>query len=855
MIPLPIDPLIPQVIQSLRTTRSLVLVAPPGAGKTTRIAPAILRAELLSSDHPTLIMLQPRRVAARAAAQRIADEQRWTLGGRVGYHIRFDRTFSPSTRLRILTEGILTRQLVEDPFLTGIGAVLLDEFHERSLHSDLALALLREIQQSVRPDLILLVMSATMDAGPVSQFLNNCPILHAQGRIYPIDIRHDLHSHPINRAQLSGRIAAVLEQALEPPAEDPGDILIFLPGVGEICRTIQHLQPMADARNFLLLPLHGSLSPEDQQRALVPADRRKVICATNIAETSLTIEGVRTVIDSGLCRIAGYDPACGMDRLVPHRISKASATQRAGRAGRTAPGRCFRLWSAKDHHTLSDYETPEIQRVDLAYTVLSLHAWGINNPANFGWYEPPPPATLAAAEKLLVMLGALQFHNNTASITPLGRQLLSLPLHPRLARLLIAAAQADFLHQGASLAALLSEKDILRPPAEGSPPPHARAPLTRGDSDLLLRLPWLDHPQSAPVELDRMTLRQVRRIRDELLRLARRLPAAQSSQSDSLPRLLLQAYADRVCRRRSAGSDTALMVGGVGVRLSPESIVRDAEFFIALDARQDQHSPTRESIVRLASAIDPQWLYDLFPPAIRRVRQAVYDPQRDRVVGLGQTFYHDLLLQQDADAPVDAGQAAQLLAQAARPQAIQIFDDNPAARRLLDRIDFVRQHMPEHPWPTFDSSTLADLLATIAHGRRSLRQLRDAPLASLIQAKLPYPLDRLLDQHAPDTLAVPTGNRIRLAYSQNQAPVLAVRLQELFGLADTPRVAAGRVPVLLHLLAPNYRPVQITTDLKSFWSDAYFQVRKDLRAQYPKHSWPENPLTAPPQAKGSRRPL
>lgn len=850
MLALPIDPLVPQIIESLRSNRGLVLVAPPGAGKTTRVPPAILEAGLLSKEHPTLLMLQPRRIAARASAQRIADERHWTLGKQVGYHIRFDRKFSAETNLRVLTEGILTRQLVDDPFLAGIGAVVLDEFHERSLHSDLALALLREIQQSVRPDLILLVMSATLDARPVAQFLNGCPILQAQGRTYPVEIEFDPRSHPINRSQLPQRIAGVLEQVLDRSSEDPGDILVFLPGVDEIRRTLHHLEPLADQHDLLLLPLHGSLSAEDQRLPLLPSRRRKVILSTNIAETSLTIDGVRTVIDSGLARIADYDPARGLDRLVLRRISKASATQRAGRAGRTAPGRCFRLWSAKDHNALADYEIPEIQRVDLASTVLTLHAWGINNPAGFGWYEPPPAATLASADKLLEMLGALQIRNDSASITPLGRRLLSLPLHPRLARLLLAAAEADLLRQGASLAAILSEKDFLRPPAETT----QRIPLTRGDSDLLLRLQWLDHPQSAMVDLDRMALRQVGRIRDELLRLARRLPAAGRSEHESLLRLLLAAYGDRVCRRRSAGLETALMVGGVGVRLSPESIVRDSEFFIALDARQDQRSVGGESVVRLASAVEPEWLEELYPAAIRRVRQAVYDPQRDRIVGMGQTFYHDLLIRQDADATVDAELAGQILAQVARPLAVEIFQDNQAARRLLARIDFLRRQMPEHPWPVLDENTLADLLVTITPGKRTLQQLREAPIVSLIQSQLPYPLDRLLEEHAPDALAVPTGNRIRLEYTLNQPPILAVRLQELFGMADTPRLAAGRVAVLLHLLAPNYRPVQITTDLRSFWSDAYFKVRKDLRAQYPKHSWPEDPLTAQPQAKGSRRP-
>ncbi|MDB5298999.1 MAG: ATP-dependent helicase HrpB, partial [Phycisphaerales bacterium] len=566
MTPLPIDSHLPEIVQRVREARSLVLVAPPGAGKTTRVPPAILGAGLLSADHPNLVMLQPRRVAARASAQRIADENGWSLGREVGYHIRFEKRLGPETRLRVVTEGILSRQLLEDPFLEGTGAVLLDEFHERSLHTDLSIAMLREIRQTVRDDLILIVMSATLEAEPVAKFLGDCPIIRTEGRTYPIEITY-AHAAPAGRTQeLPDRVADALSDVLASagpdatdspspisasprrpaPASaspssplsasprprvptsslptspnDPGDILIFLPGAEEIRRTMQRLESTAQREDLLLLPLHGSLTGDEQFAALRPADKRKVILATNIAETSLTIEGVRTVIDSGLARVAGYDPQRGLDRLELMRISKASATQRAGRAGRTAPGRCVRLWSQQEDRAMPDFELPEIKRVDLCGTVLALHAWGKTDPRAFGWYEAPPEETLAGAERLLAMLGALTGEVD-GRITPIGRRLLSLPVHPRLGRLLLAAAEQDLLAQGAAIAALLSEKDILR--ASAYDPSAMFRPAVQASSDLLIRLDLLARAEqdrfgagARSLGVDTGAARQVARVRDELL--------------------------------------------------------------------------------------------------------------------------------------------------------------------------------------------------------------------------------------------------------------------------------------------------------------------------------------------------
>jgi ATP-dependent helicase HrpB len=848
MIALPIDESLPAIASALKSARSLVIVAEPGAGKTTRVPPALLRGGLLGKEHPNLVMLQPRRVAARAAAQRIADENHWTLGDEVGYHVRFDKRLRAHTPLRVLTEGILTRQMLDDPFLDRVGGVILDEFHERSIHVDLAVAMLREMQQTVRPDLLIVIMSATLAAEAASEYLGNCPIIRVPGRAFPVEVEYEPHA----TAPVVGRVVAAVQREL---TESQGDILVFLPGAEEIRRAMHQLESAAERSGAILLPLHGSLPTEEQTLPLRPAKQRKIILATNIAETSLTIDGVKIVIDSGLARVPAFDARRGLDRLELTRISKASATQRSGRAGRTGPGRCIRLWSAKEHAALDDFESPEISRVDLSALVLDLHAWGKPHPFQFGWFEAPPAAAVESAQRLLQMLGAVE----GAELTALGKKLMRLPAHPRIGRLLLAAAEAGCPDEGATLAALLSERDIRRP---GDQHFGDRRPATLGPSDVLLRIDDLAEAERDRFgahlrdrRIDPIMARQVAKSRDEFRRLARRLcdrkPSAPSQ--ETLLRLLLLPYPDRVCRRREGDRAAAAMVGGGGVRLAPESVVRQAEFFLALDARHDPRSASREAVVQLASEIDVRWLHEVFPHSIRKEREYVFDAERQRVVALGKMQYQDLVLALDSDAPVDATQAGKVLGEALRPRAIEIFHQDKPSASILARMALLRKHMPEHPWPLFDEAELGDILLERCDRKRSVEELMRSGLADGLRARLHYPVDRLLNEYAPETLSVPTGNNISLDYSMNQAPILAVRLQEIFGWTQTPRIAGGRVPVLLHLLGPNFRPVQITDDLQSFWSGTYFQVRKDLKVRYPRHSWPDDPLSATPQAKGKRR--
>ena len=853
---LPIDSSMPDIIEQL-AKRSLVLVAPPGSGKTTRVPPALLRSGLLSADYPSVVVLQPRRVAARSSAARIADEQGWTLGEEVGYQIRFDRRLCERTRLRFLTEGVLTRQLLADPFLEGVGAVILDEFHERNLNSDLALALLRQVRREVRPDLLLVVMSATLDPLPVSAYLDGCPIARVDGGLHEVSVQY----RPVTRPADAALIGPLIEQRLS-EKRDSGHVLVFLPGFGEIRRLARRLEPAAASAGALVLPLHGSLSAEEQDRALSPSERRKIILSTNVAETSLTIDGVTAVIDSGLARIVRYDGARGIDRWETCRISRASADQRAGRAGRTAPGTCIRLWSERDHRGRAEFEQPEIHRVDLSGAVLMLHAWGVRDPVKFDWFEAPKAERVAEAERLLRLLGGID--GDPPRITPQGHAMLASPVHPRLARLLVAARACDRAREGAAIAALLSEKDISlsesRKPIESE---GGRRLATGSESDILDRLDLLAEAEAARFapslrsrRIDPAAARQVARLRDDLIeRRSDRTYKANSRHRDTddeLLKCILLAYPDRVVKRRGLPG-TGVMVGGRGVCLGPESVVRDADLFVAIDAREVRRAGVLEANVTLASMVRLEWLEELFPAHVRHERQTRYDEPKRRVVSTNQLWYHDLLLREDVIASTESVLAGSHLARALRPRAASFFRTNPVAAHWLSRVDLLQRFVPELNWPDFSDQVFQELLETICAGKSRLDEAERTDLVPYLQSRLTAAQLRELQESAPQMLLLPSGRQARLAYELGRAPVLSVRLQELFGWTETPRLARGRVPVLLHLLGPNNRPVQITDDLKSFWTTTYHQVRKDLRRRYPKHAWPEDPLQGQ-AAKPPKRP-
>ena len=842
-LPLPIDDVLPQVVAALRQSPCAVLRAPPGAGKTTRVPPALLDAEF--AERGKILVLQPRRVAARATAARMASERGTRLGEEVGYQVRFDSRTSSRTKIEVITEGILLRMLHEQPFLEGIAAIIFDEFHERSLSSDLALGMVRQIQQSVRPDLKVLVMSATLAAEPIAAYLRGCPVVESAGRMFPVAIRYlpSLDKRPIEELALVG-----VEQVLK---ESAGDVLVFLPGVGEIRKAAARLEGLAEEQNLAVMELYGDLPADQQDAVLSPSSRRKVILATNVAETSLTIEGVTAVLDSGLARIQRHDEQTGLDRLEIASISKASADQRAGRAGRTQSGICLRLWPEAAHRHRAEYETPEIHRVDLAVAVLQLAAWIEPDYRTFPWFEAPEPTALARAENLLTMLGALDH----GTITPLGRELAALPVHPRIARLLMEGQRLGAVEEAALVAAMLSERD----PFFRSGGPQRRPASHSSPSDVLDRLHALQEFESSGIAdtssgaINRQGAKQIFKVREQLLSLLERLDRNRGSrqQHDSVDeavlRAILAAYPDRVARRRETGSKRAVMVGGRGVRLADESAVLESELFVCVNV----DGASGEALVRQASGVRREWLSE---ELLATETVVEFDEPREAVTAKKQVSWNGLLLD-ESQAALPAGEEVEaLLASAAAEKLERVLPrDNEDFTQFVTRGQCLAAWRPDWNLPLLDDAALRSLLPMLVSGCRSFADLRKAPWLHAAKSLFSYPQLQLIEREAPERIEVPSGSRIALQYELRRPPILAVRIQEVFGLLDTPRLAGGKVPVLMHLLAPNMRVAQVTDDLRSFWTNTYALVRKDLRNRYPKHSWPEDPFTAQPQRRPQRK--
>ena len=871
--PLPIDALLPELLAALRSRSAAVVKAPTGAGKTTRVPPALLEAGIAGAGDAggRVLVTEPRRLAARAAARRMAHERRsegWELGGVVGYQVRFDHRATADTRLVVMTEGVLLQRLQGDPFLEGVSVLVFDEIHERSLQLDLALAMARRVQREVRPDLKLVAMSATLDPGPVAAFLGEprpgeprpgdagaaAPVIESEGRLHPVEVqysgagdsrRRGTQTHPRSRRAIAARAAAGAREML---AETSGDVLVFLPGVGEIRATEDELGDLT-SRGVDVLPLFGNLPPERQDAVLSPSDRRKVVLATNVAETSVTVPGVTAVVDTGLARQLRFDPSSGLDRLDLGRISRASADQRAGRAGRERPGIALRLWSEAEHRGLPERETPEIRRVDLAAPVLQLMAWGESDPADFGWFEAPSAEALDTARELLNRLGATDPHGVTAE----GRRLARLPVHPRLARLLSEGHRRGVTEDAALAAAILSERDPVR--AERGP--EATAP-TPSFSDLLDRVEAVAAfgrsgriPRHPPGRFLKGAARFVLDARKQLVGLAdRELEDSEEkpvrdreARTEALTRALLAAFPDRLCRRRGPRDRRALMVGGGGVVLARESAVTEPELFLALDLDAGTPGIHAEALVRHASGVERPWLPE---ERLTTTTETELDPERGRAIAFRRTRWHDLVIE-EREVPAPPEEAARVLAEAAAEDLERALPlDDPAVASFLDRLRSLARWRPELELPTFTDRELEKLLPALAAGRRSFAELRNAPLLEVLEGSLSFEQRQALEREAPERLRVPSGSRMRLDYTPGKPPVLAVRIQELFGLTETPKVAGGRVPVRLHLLAPNYRPQQVTQDLASFWENVYPQVRKELAGRYPKHAWPEDPLTAKP---------
>lgn len=811
---LPIDSVLPEIAARLRTEPNLVIEAPPGAGKTTRVPPA-----LLDLDPRQVLVLEPRRIAARMAARRVASERREALGETAGFQVRFDSAGGPRTRLWFLTEGVLTRRLMGDPTLAGAGIVVLDEFHERHLEGDLALALVRRLQCTARPDLRLVVMSATLEAAPVAAYLGGCGRVRSEGRLHPLSIRYTPHSP----APLEQQVAAALENLLREGLD--GSVLVFLPGAAEIRRAQRACEPAARRADLEVLPLYGDLPPEQQDWAVTPGVRPRVILSTNVAESSITIADVTAVIDSGLARAAFDSPWTGLPSLRVVPVSRASADQRAGRAGRLGPGRVIRLYPETDYLRRPPHDEPEIVRRELAQVCLDLHAMGIEDPRRLEWLTPPPEESLGAAETLLRRLGALEADGRA---TVMGSRMARLPLHPRLARLVVDAEERGAGREGCAAAALLSVGERLT--TEAAP----------GPSDLIALLESRWPPQVRRVEAQirrelRAALAAARPGRGERRRAA---AGGRTDGDDPLLLAILTAFPDRVARRRRG--EELLLAGGGSARLSPASVVRGADLLVAIDIeeRSDQDQP----LVRLASAVKQEWLFDLFPDRIAESRAVEWNRELERVEMIDRLLFEGIAIDESRSSAPDSEAATRLLAEKAWAEGLARFADEAEILAFKHRLDFAGRYAR---LPRLEEADIRQALERLCAGLRSFKELTEAAgnggLLTNVKAILRPEDQRLLDKVAPERLTLPGGRRLRVHYEPGKPPWAASRLQDFFGMKESPRVGGGAVPVVLHLLAPNQRPVQTTTDLGGFWERLYPKLRSELSRRYPKHAWPRTP--------------
>lgn len=831
---LPILDALPALRDALRTGPTAVLVAPPGAGKTTVVPLALLDEPWVAGRR--LVMLEPRRLAARAAAERMANLLGERAGETVGYRMRMETRISARTRIEVVTEGVLARLLHADPALEAYAAVIMDEFHERSLHADLGLALVQQSRELLRGDLRLLVMSATLEAEPVAALVGGdvpAPVIRSEGRSYPVEVRW---RPPRAEQSLESAVAGAVREALDTV---DGDLLVFLPGAAEIRRAqdvlLRALEADSRPRRVRVLPLHGSLPPAEQDAALAPAapDERKVVLATAIAETSLTIEGVRGVVDAGLARVPRFDPRSGMARLTTTRVSQASAEQRRGRAGRVAPGVCWRLWAEHEHVTLPPRATPEILEADLAPLALELAAAGVRDASELAWLDAPPAAALAQARALLFALGAVDADGR---VTPHGRAMADLPVHPRLAHLLLVARELgrDALAAACDLAALLGERDVVR--GEGGPPPadlRARLALVAGEgaSELVTGLPG--------ARADRGTVHRVRQQARALRRRLRVPPGARSDGAD-VGLLVALAYPERVAQRREAAG-RYLMRGGTGAALPPDDPLA-REPWLAV-AETDGRRP--EARIALAAPVDGAVIARRFAAWVEVDEAVEWDERTDAVVARRRERLGAIVLREVPLREVDDERVATALLGWIRRAGLDALPWSPAARRVRERLAFAHRLEPDE-WPDVrDAALLASLedwLLPFLHGVRRRDELARVDLQEALLAMLAWPQRAALDALAPTHVTLPSGTRAAVDYADPENPVLAVRLQELFGVSETPTVGGGRVPLLLHLLSPARRPVQVTRDLAGFWRTSYHDVRKEMKGRYPKHAWPEDPL-------------
>lgn len=845
---LPVTEILPKLLSVLESTRYAVLQAPPGAGKTTGVPPALLAAPWLQGKN--IWVLEPRRLAARASAWRMADMRGEPVGQTVGYHIRMERKAGPATRIEVMTEGILTRRIQSDPSLKDAGLVIFDEFHERNINSDIGLALCLDAAEALRPDLRILVMSATLDTARVAEVMGNAPVIAAEGKSFPVRTEYlSPAARPGGGADIEKACAGAVMKALY---EEPGDVLVFLPGVGEIKRTAALLKKRLDA-GVKLVPLYGNLSQKAQTAAIMPSipGERKVVLATSIAETSITIEGVRVVVDSGLMRVPRFFSGTGMSRLETVPVSLASAEQRRGRAGRVSAGVCYRIWPEAIDATLKPFNTPEILCTELSGLALELALWGVSGPQELRWLDLPPGSSFEQARTVLKDLGAL---GETGRITPHGRRLAVMGVHPRLAHMMVAGEKAGRGLLACRLAAIIAERDFLT--------------FKRGeyDPDIRLRLDMVEASLSGrktllkDIDVNREVLRNILKTAD---RLAENLKAGPEKTRplenaiDPVGSLLAQAYPERVAKRRGGRHDSFLMASGGGAIFPGTCRLSASDYIVAvhLDGK------AQNAGIFLAAHYSKEALQRDFGHVFKTVDKVAWDKQSGAIAAGRKIMFGRIVVEETPISAVDSRQVTAIMLKMIRSRGLDVLPWNKNLTSLRERVSFLKNAGGFTELPDFSKAALeADMenwLGPYLAGVTSFSQLKKIDLHTALRGLLTWQQQQQVEREAPTHIGVPSGSRIPLAYAAKgsplESPVLAVRLQEMFGLTATPRVAGGRIPVTLHLLSPAGRPVQITRDLASFWQTAYRDVKKDLMGRYPKHFWPDDPLSARPTRRAKRR--
>lgn len=842
---LPIFEIERRLLEILRTRKRLILTAPTGSGKSTQVPQMLLDGGLLGDRQVTV--LQPRRLPTRMLAKWVAQARGVKLGGEVGYQMRLDSVASAATRICYVTEGVLLRRMLSDQELKNVGAILFDEFHERHLYGDITLARALEIQESTRPDLVIVVMSATLDVALVEKYLQPCAVLSSEGRVFPVAIEY--LSKPAGNAPVWDLSVRELQRLAREHRE--GDALIFMSGAYEIMRTVQAARD-ALGNQFVVFPLHGELPPKDQDAAVARHEKRKIVVATNVAETSLTIDGVRLVIDSGVARIPRYDPHRGINTLLVEKISRAAADQRAGRAGRTAPGHCLRLWTAHEHAGRQAEEVPEVKRLDISEVILTLKAGGVADAKTFRWLEPPDARALERAETLLADLGAID--GKTGAITALGHRMLAFPVHPRYARMLLAAEDYGCVRAVALIAALTQGRDLLaRRKAKQADDSRDELAGTEAESDFFVLMRAWRYAERSGYDVERcrragvnaQAARQVGPLFEQFLRIAaeegldiREKPVAEDVKA-AVQRCVLVGFSDHVAKR-PGGSQRCELVHGRRGTLARESVVK-APLFVVSEIREVESGGGRERnlnvVLNLATAVKEEWLRELFPGDFKKVRAVAYDAAWKRVVAREQTRFRDLVLaEKDSGAP-PADEAAALLAREVAAGRLALDNWNDAVEQWILRVDRLREWMPELKLPAIGADDRAAMLEHVCHGATSYGEIKNLPVLPVVKSWLSRQQQTWVEECAPERIELPRGRMVKVAYSADAPPTIAARIQDLYGVKEGIWIAKRRVAVRIQILAPSNRPVQVTENLALFWRETYPKLKQQLQRRYPKHEW------------------